>query len=60
MLNADVCGDLPISDMVTTLDDTPEAQCLILTTEATREQSVNFGSVVIDPAGKVISSSGNC
>ncbi|VDD91193.1 unnamed protein product [Enterobius vermicularis] len=54
VLNADVCGDLPISDMVTTLDDTPEAQCLILTTEATREQSVNFGSVVIDPAGKVL------
>uniref|UniRef100_A0A0N5B003 NTP_transferase domain-containing protein n=1 Tax=Syphacia muris TaxID=451379 RepID=A0A0N5B003_9BILA len=54
VLNADVCGDLPLSDMVSTLDKTPEAQCFILTTEATREQSVNFGSVVIDNHKKVL------
>jgi mannose-1-phosphate guanylyltransferase len=54
VLNADVCGDLPIADMVDELDSKSQAQCLILTTEATREQSINFGSVVVDQKGKVL------
>lgn len=54
VLNADVCGDLPVSEMVTELSRKPEAHCLLLTTEATRDQSVNFGSVVIDSNGKVV------
>uniref|UniRef100_A0A914DXM8 Nucleotidyl transferase domain-containing protein n=1 Tax=Acrobeloides nanus TaxID=290746 RepID=A0A914DXM8_9BILA len=54
ILNADVCGDLPVSEMVKDLDEKPEAKCLILTTEATRDQSINFGSVVIDQHGKVL------
>lgn len=54
VLNADVCGDLPVSEMVSELSDKADAQCLILTTEATRDQSVNFGSVVIDSSGKVL------
>uniref|UniRef100_A0A915B133 Nucleotidyl transferase domain-containing protein n=1 Tax=Parascaris univalens TaxID=6257 RepID=A0A915B133_PARUN len=54
VLNADVCGDLPVSEMVTELSQKPEADCLLLTTEATRDQSVNFGSVVIDSSGKVL------
>lgn len=45
VLNADVCGDLPIVSMVQELDNKPTAQCLILTTEATRDQSRNFGCV---------------
>lgn len=53
VLNADVCGDLPVSEMVVELERKPDAQCLLLTTEATREQSVNFGCVVIDVDGKV-------
>uniref|UniRef100_F1L354 Mannose-1-phosphate guanyltransferase alpha-A n=1 Tax=Ascaris suum TaxID=6253 RepID=F1L354_ASCSU len=40
--------------MVTELSRKPEAHCLLLTTEATRDQSVNFGSVVIDSNGKVL------
>ncbi|KAI1714292.1 nucleotidyl transferase domain-containing protein [Ditylenchus destructor] len=61
VLNADICGDLPISEMVDELRaQGPKAHCLILTTEATRDQSTNFGSVVIDskdaqnPKGKVL------
>uniref|UniRef100_A0A183TZ88 NTP_transferase domain-containing protein n=1 Tax=Toxocara canis TaxID=6265 RepID=A0A183TZ88_TOXCA len=54
VLNADVCGDLPVSEMVDELKKKPEAHCLLLTTEATRDQSVNFGSVVIDSNGKVL------
>ncbi|KHN86502.1 Mannose-1-phosphate guanyltransferase alpha-A [Toxocara canis] len=53
VLNADVCGDLPVSEMVDELKKKPEAHCLLLTTEATRDQSVNFGSVVIDSNGKM-------
>lgn len=54
VLNADVCGDLPIAEMAQELSmKKSSAQGLLLTTEATREQSVNYGSVVIDPYGKV-------
>lgn len=49
VLNADVCGDLPLLEMVNELHKKqPAAECLILTTEATRDQSINFGSVVIN------------
>uniref|UniRef100_A0AC35FIW7 Nucleotidyl transferase domain-containing protein n=1 Tax=Panagrolaimus sp. PS1159 TaxID=55785 RepID=A0AC35FIW7_9BILA len=54
VLNADVCGDLPVAEMVDEMNSQPHAQCLILTTEATREQSINFGSVVVDSSGKVL------
>jgi hypothetical protein len=45
VLNSDVCGDLPTEEMVSELERFPDAQCLLLTTEATREQSTNFGCV---------------
>lgn len=46
VLNADICGDLPILDMVIELDKQAKAKCLILINEATREQSIKFGSVI--------------
>ena len=52
VLNADICGDLPLREMVAELSEQPKADCLILTTEATRDQSTNFGSVVIRSSGK--------
>ncbi|KAL3997599.1 Nucleotidyl transferase family protein [Acanthocheilonema viteae] len=54
VLNADVCGDLPIAEMAHELTVKHNAHGLLLTTEATREQSINYGSVVIDPNGKVL------
>ncbi|CAI5438627.1 unnamed protein product [Caenorhabditis angaria] len=54
VINADVCGDLPIEDMGQEISKLSQASCLLLTTEATRQQSVNFGSVVTDSNGKVI------
>ncbi|KAL3084975.1 hypothetical protein niasHS_010044 [Heterodera schachtii] len=51
VLNADACGEFPFLEMVQELNQKTEAKCLILTTEATREQSVNYGSVVIDSVG---------
>uniref|UniRef100_A0A7E4VZB0 NTP_transferase domain-containing protein n=1 Tax=Panagrellus redivivus TaxID=6233 RepID=A0A7E4VZB0_PANRE len=51
VLNADICGDLPVADMVEALANHSTAQCLILTTEATRDQSRNFGNVVVDEKG---------
>lgn len=53
VINSDVCGDLPIEEMVYDLNSKPQADGLLLTTEATREQSVNYGSVVIDKDGRV-------
>lgn len=53
VLNADVCGDLPIAEMAQELFLKDCAHGLLLTTEATREQSINYGSVVIDSSGKV-------
>ncbi|CAJ0578266.1 unnamed protein product, partial [Mesorhabditis spiculigera] len=55
LINADVCGDLPIPEMVDSLTKlSPQAKCLLLTTEATREQSINFGCVVIGPNSQVL------
>uniref|UniRef100_A0AAF5Q2N0 Nucleotidyl transferase domain-containing protein n=3 Tax=Wuchereria bancrofti TaxID=6293 RepID=A0AAF5Q2N0_WUCBA len=54
VLNADVCGDLPIAEMAHELAMKHNAHGLLLTTEATREQSINYGSVVIDSNGKVL------
>ncbi|KAI6183125.1 NTP-transferase domain-containing protein [Aphelenchoides bicaudatus] len=54
VLNSDVCGDLPVEEMVNELEKFPDAQCLLLTTEATREQSTNFGCVVVDKEGEVL------
>uniref|UniRef100_A0AC34QYA2 Nucleotidyl transferase domain-containing protein n=1 Tax=Panagrolaimus sp. JU765 TaxID=591449 RepID=A0AC34QYA2_9BILA len=54
VLNADVCGDLPVTEMVQELDSHSDAQGLLLTTEATREQSINFGCVVLGLNGKVL------
>lgn len=45
VINADVCGDLPIEDMGAKLDSLSGSSMLMLTTEATRQQSINFGSV---------------
>uniref|UniRef100_A0A914VP99 Nucleotidyl transferase domain-containing protein n=1 Tax=Plectus sambesii TaxID=2011161 RepID=A0A914VP99_9BILA len=48
IINADVCGDLPLDEMVAFRGTKPEASCIVLTTEATREQSVHYGCVVVD------------
>ncbi|KAI6232632.1 NTP-transferase domain-containing protein [Aphelenchoides fujianensis] len=54
VLNCDVCGDLPVAEMVGELERNPTAEALILTTEAPREESVFYGSVVVDPKGLVL------
>ncbi|KAI6197921.1 NTP-transferase domain-containing protein [Aphelenchoides besseyi] len=54
VLNCDVCGDLPVAEMVTELDRNPKAEAIILTTEAPREESVFYGSVVVDSNGLVL------
>ncbi|CAD6184180.1 unnamed protein product [Caenorhabditis auriculariae] len=54
VINADVCGDLPVEEMVDQLPRFPDLSCLMLTTEATRQQSINFGSVVIGEDHKVV------
>lgn len=55
ILNADICGDLPVAEMVHELETQPPGILgILLTTEATREQSINFGSVVVDQEGKVL------
>lgn len=45
VINGDVCGDLPVDEMVNRIGSLPDDSCLLLTTEATREQSGNFGNV---------------
>lgn len=45
VINADVCGDLPLLEMTEELERQESAECLILTTEATRDQSTNYGCV---------------
>ncbi|CAI4225832.1 unnamed protein product [Auanema sp. JU1783] len=54
VFNVDVCGDLPVAKMCDRMKSLPESSVLLLTTEATREQSINFGSVVVDSEGKVL------
>ncbi|GMR53154.1 hypothetical protein PMAYCL1PPCAC_23349, partial [Pristionchus mayeri] len=54
VMNADVCGDLPVDEMVEQLSAQKEAQCILLTTEATREQSTNFGCVAIGGNNRVL------
>jgi len=40
--------------MVQELEKQPNAQCLLLTTEATREQSINYGCVVVNDENEVV------
>ncbi|VDP03216.1 unnamed protein product [Heligmosomoides polygyrus] len=54
VINGDVCGDLPVDEMVNRIGSLPDDSCLLLTTEATREQSGNFGNVVIDSTGRIV------
>jgi mannose-1-phosphate guanylyltransferase len=54
VLNADICGDLPVKEMVDELERKENAQCVLLTTEATRDQSTNFGCVVVDNDDQVL------
>ncbi|GFR70384.1 mannose-1-phosphate guanyltransferase alpha [Elysia marginata] len=47
VMNADVCGDFPLCDMVQFhKEKCPEASGIILGTEATRQQSQNYGCIV--------------
>jgi len=48
VLNADVCGDLPMNEMAEALRNNSQACCIILSTEATREQALNYGCLVVD------------
>ncbi|OUC42811.1 nucleotidyl transferase, partial [Trichinella nativa] len=60
VLNADVCGDLPLMEMVDQLNtlidqhSTTENILLMLTTEAAREQSLNFGCAAINDSSEII------
>ncbi|KRZ14477.1 Mannose-1-phosphate guanyltransferase alpha-B [Trichinella zimbabwensis] len=60
VLNADVCGDLPLMEMVDQLNilidkqNVAENILLMLTTEAAREQSLNFGCAAIDDSSEII------
>lgn len=46
LLNGDVCGDFPLSEMLSAHLASPNALVTILATEATRQQSVNYGCIV--------------
>ncbi|KAH9488109.1 hypothetical protein Btru_065389 [Bulinus truncatus] len=47
VMNADVCGDFPMSEMLRFhREHGPEAYGIILGTEATRQQSLNYGCMV--------------
>lgn len=47
VMNADTCGDFPLCDMVQFhKEKCPEASGIILGTEATRQQSQNYGCIV--------------
>ncbi|BFZ22126.1 hypothetical protein BsWGS_25165 [Bradybaena similaris] len=49
VMNADVCGDFPLLDMLKFHRECgPEAYGTILGTEATRQQSLNYGCIVED------------
>ncbi|KRY21659.1 Mannose-1-phosphate guanyltransferase alpha-B [Trichinella patagoniensis] len=60
VLNADVCGDLPLMEMVDQLNtlidqhSATENILLMLTTEAAREQSLNFGCAAINDSSEII------
>ncbi|CAD5207425.1 unnamed protein product [Bursaphelenchus okinawaensis] len=54
VLNADICGDLPVTDLLAEIKRQPSAEAVLLTTEATRDQSTNFGSVVVDRKTKQV------
>ncbi|KAL1242493.1 Mannose-1-phosphate guanyltransferase alpha-B [Trichinella spiralis] len=60
VLNADVCGDLPLMEMVDQLNtlidqhSATENILLMLTTEAAREQSMNFGCAAINDSSEII------
>lgn len=47
VMNADVCGDFPLQDMLDFHKTLPStAMCTMLATEATRQQSMTFGCIV--------------
>uniref|UniRef100_A0A1I7SBW9 NTP_transferase domain-containing protein n=2 Tax=Bursaphelenchus xylophilus TaxID=6326 RepID=A0A1I7SBW9_BURXY len=54
VLNADICGDLPITDLLDEIKRQPDAEAVLLTTEATRDQASNFGCLVVDPKSKKV------
>uniref|UniRef100_A0AC35UB79 Protein kinase domain-containing protein n=1 Tax=Rhabditophanes sp. KR3021 TaxID=114890 RepID=A0AC35UB79_9BILA len=54
VLNADICGDLPVQEMVEELNKKRDKECLILTTEATREQSTNYGCAVFNANDDIV------
>lgn len=54
LINGDVCGDLPLADMLDFTKAKPEAMITALVTEATREQSLNYGSLVLDPQSQEV------
>ena len=48
VMNGDVCADFPLEDMLTFHQSKNNAVATILGTEATRQQSVNYGCIVED------------
>lgn len=59
IINGDVCGDFPLEDMLefhSNIKDSGESPLItILATEATRQQSVNYGCIVDDKGSHVVS-----
>ena len=47
-MNGDVCCDFPLSDMLKQHQNQDKAVATVLGTEATRQQSVNYGCIVED------------
>lgn len=48
VINADVCGDFPLAEMAQAKRSNNRAVCLMLTNEATREQSLLYGCAVVN------------
>jgi len=48
VMNGDVCADFPLEDMLLSHQSKEGAMATILGTEATRQQSVNYGCIVED------------
>jgi len=50
VMNGDVCADFPLEEMLSFHSTKEEAVATVLGTEATRQQSVNYGCIVEDKA----------
>lgn len=54
VLNGDVCADFPLNQMMDFHLNSVPAALTVLATEATRQQSLNYGCIVEDPSDHVM------